>query len=113
MHDSKTPLNGATSKQSGLQKRVLEEVDEKRDEIEGVISVDGSCRPQIISAAGSRYGKLLQEVKQLTDTGVLLNTSFNIHGEPLVCSPQNALNTLRKTGNEYLVMGNYLITLKA
>ncbi len=86
--------------------------DEKRDEIEGVISVDGSCRPQIISASASRYGKLLQEVKNLTGTGIVLNTSFNIHGEPLVCSPRDALNTLVKTRNDYLVMGNYLVTLK-
>ncbi|MCX5895753.1 MAG: hypothetical protein NTZ51_07985 [Proteobacteria bacterium] len=86
--------------------------DEKRDEVEGVISVDGSCRPQIISASASRYGKLLQEVKNLTGTGIVLNTSFNIHGEPLVCSPRDALNTLVKTRNDYLVMGNYLVTLK-
>jgi carbamoyltransferase len=83
--------------------------DELREEVEGVISVDGSCRPQIIPPKGSRYGKLLQAVKDRTGTGVLLNTSFNVHGEPLVCSPQDALNTLRVTGNEYLVMGNYLI----
>ena len=86
--------------------------DEKRDEVEGVISVDGSCRPQIIPPDTTRYGKLLQCVKNLTGTGVLLNTSFNVHGEPLVCSPQDALNTLKKTGNEYLVMGNYLVTMK-
>jgi carbamoyltransferase len=86
--------------------------DEKRDEVEGVISVDGSCRPQIIPPDSTRYGKLLQRVKNLTGTGVLLNTSFNVHGEPLVCSPQDALNTLKKTGNEYLVMGNYLVTMK-
>jgi len=84
--------------------------DDLQEEVEGVISVDGSCRPQIIPAAGSRYGKLLQEIKNLTGTGVILNTSFNVHGEPLVCSPQDAINTLKKTGNEYLVMGNYLIS---
>lgn len=86
--------------------------DDKRDEVEGVISVDGSCRPQIIQPNSSRYGALLQCIKNQTGTGVVLNTSFNIHGEPLVCSPQDALNTLKKTGNEYLVMGNYLVTLK-
>ncbi len=86
--------------------------DHRRDEIEGVISVDGSCRPQIIQANSTRYGTLLQCVKNLTGAGVVLNTSFNIHGEPLVCSPGDALNTLKKTGNEYLVMGNYLVTAK-
>ena len=83
--------------------------DDKRDELEGVISVDGSCRPQIITDTSSRYGKMLSAVKTLTGRGVVLNTSFNIHGEPLVCSPEEALDTLKRTGNDYLVMGNYLV----
>jgi len=83
--------------------------DDKRDELEGVISVDGSCRPQIIRDTASRYGKMLSKLKALTGRGVVLNTSFNIHGEPLVCSPADALDTLKRTGNDYLVMGNYLV----
>jgi carbamoyltransferase len=82
---------------------------DRRDELEGVISVDGSCRPQIIRDTASRYGKMLSTVKALTGRGVVLNTSFNIHGEPLVCSPADALDTLKRTGNNYLVMGNYLV----
>ena len=39
----------------------------------------------------------------------MLNTSFNIHGEPLVCSPQDALDTLKRTRNDYLIIGNYLV----
>ena len=87
--------------------------DERRDEVEGVISVDGSCRPQMVDGAATRYGKLLSSLKALTGRGVLLNTSFNLHGEPLVCSPQDAIDTLKRTGNEYLVMGNYLVRGKS
>ena len=83
--------------------------DEYRDELEGVLSVDGSCRPQVVPPDDSRYGKLLSALKARTGRGVLLNTSFNIHGEPLVCSPQDALDTLKRTGNEYLIIGNYLV----
>ena len=83
--------------------------DDKRDEIEGVISVDGSCRPQIIKENESQYGRLLSNVKKLTGRGVVLNTSFNIHGEPMVCSPKDAIDTLKRTKNDYLVMGNYLV----
>jgi carbamoyltransferase len=83
--------------------------DDKRDEVEGVISVDGSCRPQVLKGNESQYGRLLTSVKRFTGSGVLLNTSFNIHGEPLVCSPKDAIDTLKRTGNDYLVMGNYLI----
>ena len=86
--------------------------DEKREEMQGVISIDGSCRPQFVTGDESRYRSLLQEIKKLTGTGVVLNTSFNIHGEPLVCSPGDALATMKKTGNEFLVMGNYLVTPK-
>lgn len=83
--------------------------DDRRDEVEGVISVDGSCRPQMVDGSATRYGKLLRSLKAFTGRGVLLNTSFNLHGEPLVCSPQDAIDTLKRTGNEYLVMGNYLV----
>jgi carbamoyltransferase len=83
--------------------------DDKRDEVEGVISVDGSCRPQTIKGNESRYGKLLRNIKRLTGRGVVLNTSFNIHGEPLVCSPQDAIDTLKRTKNDYLVIGKYLV----
>jgi carbamoyltransferase len=83
--------------------------DDKRDDVEGVISVDGSCRPQVLNGNESKYGRLLTSVKRFTGSGVLLNTSFNIHGEPLVCSPKDAIDTLKRTGNDYLVMGNYLV----
>jgi len=86
--------------------------EEREKAIEGVISVDGSCRPQITTTHEPRYKKLLEEVRKLTGKGVILNTSFNIHGDPLVCSPQDAVSTLKKTGNDYLVMGNYLVTTR-
>jgi carbamoyltransferase len=67
----------------------------------------------MVDGAATRYGKLLSSLKALTGRGVLLNTSFNLHGEPLVCSPHDAIDTLKRTGNEYLVMGNYLVRGKA
>ena len=83
--------------------------DEYRDELEGVLSVDGSCRPQIVRDNESGYGMLLRTLKALTGRGVVLNTSFNIHGEPLVCSPQDAIDTLKRTRNDYLVIGKYIV----
>ena len=82
---------------------------ERRRDMEGVIGIDGSCRPQFVTDNEPLFRRLLQELKKLTGTGVVLNTSFNVHGDPLVCSPQDALGTLKKTGNDYLVMGNYLV----
>jgi carbamoyltransferase len=82
---------------------------DKRSLLRGVINVDGSCRPQTVSNDGSLYRRLLEAVKHLTGHGILLNTSFNLHGEPLVCTPQDAVRTMRETGNEYLAIGNFLV----
>ncbi len=78
--------------------------------MKGVINIDGSCRPQIITNYDSRYAGLLSEYKKLSGYGVLLNTSFNLHGEPLVCSPEDALNTFSRTEAKYLVLENYLLS---
>ncbi len=83
--------------------------EERRRDMEGVMSIDGSCRPQFVTDNEPLFRQLLQELKKLTGWGVVLNTSFNVHGDPLVCSPQDALDTLRKTNNDYLVMGKYLV----
>lgn len=83
---------------------------EKQKLVKGVINIDGSCRPQIITNSDSRYAKLLLEYKKLSGSGILLNTSFNLHGEPLVCSPEDALSTFSRTPAKYLVLENYLVT---
>jgi carbamoyltransferase len=85
---------------------------DKQKLVKGVINIDGSCRPQIITENGSRYAKLLMEYKKLSGVGVLLNTSFNLHGEPLICSPQDALSTFSRTSAKYLVLENYLVIKK-
>ena len=85
--------------------------EEFRQDLIAVINIDGSCRPQILeNNNNSKYVKLLKEIKTLTGKGVLLNTSFNIHGEPLVCSPKDAIKTFISTGIKYLVIGNFIVT---
>jgi len=85
---------------------------EKQKLVKGVINIDGSCRPQIITNPNSRYARLLSEYKKLSGVGILLNTSFNLHGEPLICSPEDALSTFSRTEAKYLVLENYLVTKK-
>ena len=81
-----------------------------RERIRGAINIDGSCRPQIISEKEHpRFAALLKEVKKITGSGVILNTSFNIHGDPVVCSPQDAVDTLIRTGADALAIENYLV----
>jgi carbamoyltransferase len=83
---------------------------DKQKLVKGVINIDGSCRPQIITDYDSRYARLLLEYKKLSGIGILLNTSFNLHGDPLVCSPEDALNTFSRTEAKYLILENYLLS---
>jgi carbamoyltransferase len=84
---------------------------EFRQDLIGVINVDGSCRPQIVeNIDDTKYQRLLSFIKSITGKGVVLNTSFNIHGEPLVCSPEDAIRTFFNTGIKYLVIGNFIVT---
>ena len=55
------------------------------------------------------YFKLISEFEKRTGIGALLNTSFNLHGDPIVSSPEDALYVLDNSGLNYLAMGNFLI----
>jgi len=77
--------------------------------MEGVVNIDGTCRPHFVADENPQYRRLLAHVKMKCGKGVILNTSFNIHGEPLVCSPDDALNTLRKTGIRHLFLEDFYV----
>ncbi|MDX9822430.1 MAG: carbamoyltransferase C-terminal domain-containing protein, partial [Syntrophales bacterium] len=84
----------------------------RRDKLhlmEGVINIDGTCRPHFVGGENPPYRKMLERIKAETGFGVVLNTSFNIHGEPMVCSPAEALFMLRETGIRYLFMEDLLV----
>jgi carbamoyltransferase len=55
---------------------------------------------------------LLEAFKKLSGIGAVLNTSFNLHGEPIVASPEDAIGVLRVSGADVMAMGDYLVTLK-
>jgi carbamoyltransferase len=81
-----------------------------RDRLSGILGFDGTCRPQIVpSGDSSRFTQLLKAVKAQTGLGVVLNTSMNIHGEPLACSPQDALRALGDSGAIIMVMEDYIV----
>jgi carbamoyltransferase len=76
-----------------------------------VVHEDGTARAQIVTkATNARYYELLQEMEKLNGNGVVLNTSLNRRGEPMVCSPTDALNMFFGSDLEYLVMEDILIT---
>jgi len=81
-----------------------------RKVIPAVTHVDGSGRLQIISAKqNARYYNLIKRFGQKTGVWVLLNTSFNLKGEPIVNSPQDAFNTFSKSGLDILALERYII----
>ncbi len=84
--------------------------DVKSKKIPAVTHVNNSARVQVIEEKHKPdYHNLIKEFGKLSGVSVLLNTSFNIKGEPIVCNPQDAVNCFLKTGLDYLVIGNYLI----
>jgi len=84
--------------------------EEKRKEIPGVVHVDGSVRPQTVTKeANPRYYKLISEFEKLTGVPVVLNTSFNIKGEPMVCKPEQAIADFYSTGMDALIINDFLV----
>ncbi|WP_186216191.1 carbamoyltransferase family protein [Burkholderia gladioli] len=83
---------------------------DKADRIPAVVHFDRTVRAQAVYAEDNpRYHRLISEFYALTGVPLLLNTSFN-DSEPIVCTPQDAINTFMKTDIDYLALGNFLIS---
>ncbi|MFH1421030.1 MAG: carbamoyltransferase C-terminal domain-containing protein [Candidatus Aenigmatarchaeota archaeon] len=77
--------------------------------VKSIINVDSSARPQILGNENPLYGKVLKRIRKQKGVGVTLNTSLNIHGQPMVCSPEDAVRTLLESKNKYMCMGNFFV----
>ena len=85
----------------------------KKDLAAAIHPYDFTCRPQVLKKEDNpRYYQLIKEFEKLTGVGAVLNTSFNLHGRPIVCSPKDALYVFANSGLEYLALENYLICKK-
>lgn len=83
----------------------------KPDKIPAVTHVDGTGRLQTVNKeTNPLFYKLINEFYKITKVPVVLNTSFNDKNEPIVCSPEDALRTFLKTGIDYVVMGDLIIS---
>jgi carbamoyltransferase len=81
-----------------------------RDVCPDVVHVDGTVRPQTVDAAVlPKWAHLIEEFGSMSGHPVVLNTSFNVRGEPIVNNPYDALRTFFSTGLDALVLGDYLI----
>ncbi len=72
---------------------------------------DGTARPQILEESWNpEYHRILREFERRTGIGAVLNTSFNLHGEPIVCGPADAVDTFERSGLPHLALGHFLIS---
>lgn len=82
-----------------------------RSDLPAITHVDFSARIQTVHAEiNPRYHKLIHAFKKKTGCSVLVNTSFNLRGEPIVCTPEDAYRCFMRTDMDYLVIGDYLFT---
>ena len=89
----------------------VEKLKQKRSNIPAVTHVDYSARIQTVHAeTNPRFHQLLKAFYEKTDCPVLVNTSFNVRGEPIVCTPEDAFRCFMRTEMDYLVVENFLLS---
>lgn len=81
-----------------------------RPALAAVINIDGTCRPQIVEDdAPGDFAAVLRGMRDRIGLGAVLNTSFNFHGDPLVCTPGDAIDVFRRCEAEALAIGPFLV----
>jgi carbamoyltransferase len=83
---------------------------DKRSSIPSVVHADGTTRPQMVTEdTNPRYYRLIQEFAKVSGVPLLLNTSFNLKGEPIVATTLDALRTFFSSGLDILVVGSHVV----
>lgn len=97
--------------QSAFMQLSFDTREQRRDDIQAAIHpYDFTTRPQILTEAGNAtYYALIKEFERCTGIGAVLNTSFNLHGEPIVTSPEDAISVFERSGLQNLALENYLL----
>ena len=104
--DLRVPLTGHDRELTGL-----ERLNVSRSRIPAVTHVDYSSRVQTVSSkTNPRYHRLLKAFECRTDCGVLVNTSFNVRGEPIVCTPEDAYRCFMRTEMDFLAIDDILLS---
>lgn len=88
---------------------LLERLYSLRSDVQSITHLDFSARVQTVhQETNPKFWKLIHAFKEKTGYGVLVNTSFNVRGEPIVCTPADAYTCFMRTEMDYVVIGNYL-----
>lgn len=89
---------------------LLEIINQVRSDIPAITHVDNSARLQSVSKAqNKRFHDVLSEFEKLAGKGILVNTSFNVRGEPIVCTPEDAYRCFMRTEMDVLILGDYYL----
>ena len=92
---------------------IRDRINQVRSDIPAITHVDYSARVQTVSReTNPRYYDLIAAFESQTGCGVIINTSFNVRGEPIVCTPQDAYRCFMRTEMDYLVLGSFLLSKK-
>jgi carbamoyltransferase len=91
--------------------KVYQFKEEYKDKFPAIVHYDGTGRLQSVNKdINPRFHRLIERFNSLTGIPIVVNTSFNLNGEPIVESPLDAIKTFYVCGLDYLVIGNYVIS---
>lgn len=104
--ERRIPMKDEDQKKWGIEK-----LNVVRSDIPAITHVDYSARLQTVHLeTNPRYHKLISKLEEKTGCAVIINTSFNVRGEPIVCTPKDAYKCFMRTDMDYLVLGNYILS---
>jgi len=85
-------------------------INDERSDLPAITHVDYSARIQTVSkATNPKYYSIIKEFEALTGYGVIINTSFNVRGEPIVCTPEDAYRCFMRTNMDYLILESFIL----
>ena len=106
--DKRVPMTEEQQKLFGIEK-----LNVPRSEVPAITHIDYSARVQTVSREDNpEYYDMISKFEDITGCPVIINTSFNVRGEPIVCSPAHAYLCFMRTNMDYLVMGNFVLDKK-
>jgi carbamoyltransferase len=92
----------------------IDQLNVPRSDLPAITHIDYSARVQTVHRdTNPDYYDLIAAFERQTGCGVLVNTSFNVRGEPIVCTPEDAYRCFMRTHMDHLVLGRYLVTKSA
>jgi len=92
---------------------VIERINQPRSDVPAITHMDYSARIQsVANSTNPRYHAIIKAFEEMTGYGIIINTSFNVRGEPIVCTPEDAYRCFMRTEMDSLVMGNLVLRKK-